>query len=220
MWKRLLIIFLAVLICMPAAFGRRKSKKSGDIEKNVYTDNTYEFTMTLQENWKVDLQKPNDLRRMELVQKDYEIPPELMQFPHMAQTPTLEIYVSEEGDKMTPTVFVDSLTSLTFTSKVKKEIMKNIISLEEKVTFDGFTQTQKNILEIDEKQAMQWVGSAKYTKDLGMGETIPRSYGVAFITIKNGPYIVTFALKCEEMFLADVFKEMKQMAESVKWPEG
>lgn len=217
MIKRLLIIFMIVLIAVPAVFARRKSKKAGDIDKLVYTDNMYNFSFTLLDNWDPDVQKEDAMMRLEMIQEDHKIPPELMQYPQMARTPKIQVFVSDEGEDATPQLFIDNIIDMKYKSDIKGEIMKEIAVLEENITFDGFDQSQKNLIEIDGKQAIQWVGSADYTKDLGMGETIPRSYAVCFIAIKNGKEMLTFSMICENQFMGDIFEEMKKMAESVKW---
>jgi len=215
--KRLLIIFLALLICTPAAFARKKSKKSGVIKDNVYTDAKYGFKITLLDNWKPELQKPKKMLRLELTQDDHEIPPELMQFPSMAFVPTLIFHVGEVD--MPPGVFVDSLVSLTYSSDVKNDALKDLTSLEEKITYDGLKTTQKNIIKIDGKEACQWQGTVNYTKTLGMDDTIPRIYSVGIVTIKNGNLMLTCMLECENMFFTDIFTETLKMVKSVEWPD-
>jgi len=110
--KRLLIVFLALLICVPSVLARKKSKKSGVIENNVYTDAKYNFQVTILENWEAKLQKPKKMHRLELTQKNHEIPPELMQFPSMAMVPVLNFHIGEVD--MPPAVYVDSLVSKSY----------------------------------------------------------------------------------------------------------
>jgi len=213
--KRLLIIFLAVLICVPSVFGRRKSKKSGEIDNNVYTDTEYEFKLTLLENWDTELQKPDKEIRLIMNQKDYQIPPDLMPYPTMTKVPELIIMVAEIP--FSPPAFVDSVASNTYKSDAKKELLKDMVALEENVSFEGLRKTAKKSIEIDSMEAVQWEGIADYIKDLGMGETIPRTYAVGMIAVKRDKYTIVFMLECERTFFADIFGEVITMAESLKW---
>ena len=216
--KRFLIVFLVLLFCVPGAFARKKSKKSGVIDDNVYTDAQYDFKVTILENWEAKLQKPKKMHRLELTQKDHEIPPELMQFPSMAMVPALNFHIGEVD--MPPAVFVDSLISNSYSSDMKKDVYKDLLALEENVTFDGLKTTRKDRIEIDGKEACQWQGTVHYTKKLGMGDTIPRIYSVGMITIKNGDLMMTCMVECENMFFADIFTEVLEIVKSVKWPDA
>ena len=62
--KRFLIILLALLVCIPSVYARKKSKKSGVIEDNIYTDAEYDFTIKILENWEAKLQKPKKMIRL------------------------------------------------------------------------------------------------------------------------------------------------------------
>ncbi|MFH2036102.1 MAG: hypothetical protein ABIJ45_06835 [Candidatus Zixiibacteriota bacterium] len=216
--RRLLILILVVLVCLPSVYARKTKAKSGEIENNVYIDSKYDFQLTLLENWKAKLQKPKDICRLILTQEEHAIPPALMQFPLLARTPNLEIYIADE--ELTPGALVDSLTSNSYKSDLKKQIMHEILILEENISFDKFIKTQKNLIEIDGKRAVQWAGSAESIKDLGMGETDPKSYGVAFIAVKNEKQVIVFALTCENMFLPEIFSEVYKIASSLKWGKG
>ena len=219
--RRLLIVLLAILICVPTAFARKKSKKSGDIENNVYTDAAYDFQITILENWKPELQKPDKELRLVLTQQQPEIPPELMQFPGMARVPALNIHIDEV--EFTPAVYVDSLISSAYSSKVKKEVLRDLQPLEENLSFEGLKTVAKDFIEIDGQEAIQWQGTVHYLKKLGMGETIPRAYSVGIIAVKKDNLMLTCLLSCESMFFPKIFKEVLEMAHSVKWqaaPEG
>lgn len=215
--KRFLIILLALLVCIPSVYARKKSKKSGVIEDNIYTDAEYDFTIKILENWEAKLQKPKKMIRLALTQQDHEIPPELMQFPSMAMVPTLNIHIGEVD--MPPAVYVDSLVSNTYSSDVKKDVMKDLLALEENVSFDGLKTTQKDRIEIDEKEACQWQGSVNYTKKLGMGDTIPRVYSVGIVALKKGDLMLTCLIETESMFFTDIFKEVLEMVHTIEWSE-
>ncbi|PKK85071.1 MAG: hypothetical protein CVT49_00590 [candidate division Zixibacteria bacterium HGW-Zixibacteria-1] len=219
--KRLLIILLAILICVPSVFARKKSKKSGDLENNVYTDAAYDFQITCLGNWKPELQKPDKELRLVLTQQQYEIPPELMQYPAMARIPILNIHVDEV--EFTPAVYVDSLIRNSYSSKVKKEVLKDLQPLEENLSLEGLKTVAKDFIKVDDYEASQWQGTVHYLKKLGMGETIPRTYSVGIVAIKKDNLMMTCLLSCESVFFPKIFKEVLEMVKTIKWqdiPEG
>ena len=78
--------------------------------------------------------------------------------------------------------------------------MKDLLALEENVSFDGLKTTQKDLIKIDEKETCQWQGTVNYTKKLGMGDTIPRVYSVGIVAIKKGDLMMTCLMECENMY--------------------
>jgi len=215
--KRLIIIILALVICIPTVQARKKSAKSGTIKDNVYTDSEHGFMFTLPENWVPKLQKQKKDLRLILNQKDFEIPPELMPYPTLTEVPELKVLIIEQP--YPAQAFVDSIVKYEYSSDAKKEVFKDILALEEKVIFDGLTPDKKMKKKIDEKWGYQWEGSAHFTKKLGMGDEIPRTHAVGIYAVKNGDKTLVFLLTCENTFFNKIFKEITTMVDSTKWPD-
>lgn len=72
--KRLLILTMTFLII---AFGATnifsKSEKTGEVEKNIYTDSKFGFEITGLDNWKVKKQKEPTLARVIMTQKNFKM---------------------------------------------------------------------------------------------------------------------------------------------------
>ena len=71
--RRLLIwtmMFLFVLLGATCSYA--KAKKTGKVEKNVYTDSEFGFQITGLDNWKVKTQKEPSLVRVIMAQKNYK----------------------------------------------------------------------------------------------------------------------------------------------------
>jgi len=213
--KRLIIIMLAIMICMPSAFARKKKEKSGKIKDNIYTDSKYEFKMTLLENWSAKLQKPDADFRIIMSQNEHEIPPALMPYPHKAMVPEVKIYITES--EFGPLVFIDSLVSNTYKSDAKKDILSEIVFIEEGVDYDGLFPDVRKGMKINEKQGGRWEGHADYTVKQGLTETTKRSYGTGILTVKKDDMMLVFQLSCERRFFPKVFKEVVTMVESLEW---
>ncbi len=215
--KRLVIVLLAILICVPSIYGRRVRPKSGEIDDGVYKDAKYELKFNIHDNWKADLQKPDSDMRLELAQQDYEIPPELMNMPQKTRIPILQIFMHEVPDK-TPAVFIDSITSYTYNSDVKDDLMQDIIVLEERVEYEGLKKTNDYSTKIDSLPAFIWEGTANFSEYSDMTTSFDRSFGVALIAVKHENNMLSFVVSCEGMYLPDIMKEVKAMAESIEWP--
>ncbi len=213
--KNLLIVLMAVLVTVPALYARPKPKRAGDIEKGVYTDKEYGFSFKILDNWKTELQKPGSDMRLDLQQEDYEIPPELMPYPSMAQVPELEIYVYKSD--MTAGQFIDSLESSTYSSDAKKHILNAIYALEEKVFFTGLERDGKQTIDVGDLKVIKWQGKMNFRKKLGMDDTIPRVYGLALYAVKHKDDMLTFTLVCEVSYLNDIVKQVEEMIKTLKW---
>jgi len=213
--KNLLVVFMALLVAAPALYARPKPKRAGDIDKGVYKDKDYGFSFKIRDNWETELQKPDSDMRLALQQKDYEIPPELMPYPSMAQVPELEIYVYKID--MTAGEFVDSLESDTYSSDEKKHILNAIYALEEKVFFTGLERDGKTTIDVGDLKVIKWQGRMNFRKKLGMDDTIPRVYGLAIYAVKHKEEMLTFTLVCEVSFLNDLTKEVEDMVKTLEW---
>jgi len=210
-----LLVLLAVLIAVPTIYSRPKPKKAGEVEKGVYTDGTYEFSFKVLENWSYEIQKPDNNLRLDMKQLNHKIPPELMPYPGMAQVPDLEVYVHEND--MTAGEFIDSLESPTYSSGDKKTILKAIYALEEKVFFDNLQRDGKTDLTAGDMKIIKWQGRMNFTKRLGMGDEIPRTYGLAMFAVKKDKHMLNFTLITEVSFLNEIVKEVEEMITTLAW---
>lgn len=72
--RKLLILtaaFVFVLISIISPFA--KPNKTGNVEKNVYTDSEFGFQITGLDNWKVKSQKEPSVARVIMTQKNYKV---------------------------------------------------------------------------------------------------------------------------------------------------
>ena len=211
MLKRVLIGGLLVFLSVPSVLARRKIEKSGVIEDDVFVDNTYHFQFSLHKNWKPHLGKKKDPFRISLVQRDYGIPADYQSAPDYTTVPRLVVYAGKCEEGVIP--FVDSLLSDSYSSKQKKEILKEFDLLNQK--------------ELDSSKAVRVDGQAKYIKEVQMststlaGKRVYGSYGGTIIAVKNKKtdVIVVFHLMCEWDFFDPVMGEVLQMVSSFAWTD-
>ncbi len=72
--KKISILTLSFLLLALGAVGSYgKSKKTGEVKKNVYTDSKFGFQITGLKNWKVKSQKEPSLVRVIMTQKNYKV---------------------------------------------------------------------------------------------------------------------------------------------------
>jgi len=216
MVKRLLMIGLALLVCFSVADARKKKEKSGEIDKGAFVDSQYGYQFSVLENWDAELQKKGSDFRVVLTQKDYKIPPELMPTPQLARVPTIDVYICSMP--FGALEFIDSLASESYSSGDKKDIMREILALDENVIYDGLKMSRRTPLKIGDLDAAQWEGTANFVVKQGTFETSKRSYAVGFVVVKNGDSMLSFTITCEGTFFPEILKEATTMIQSLKWP--
>jgi len=217
--KRILIIILAMLLAVPVAEARRKTKKAGDIEGDQYQDNIYNFRIKIHENWKPKVGKEDDKVRLVLTQRNYGIPQDYINVKDYTKTPQVIVYV--DTSSLGATVFIDSLASTSFKSGQKGDIIKEFEILSE----PDLIPMQRSHLEIAGQPGLMWKLQAKYMKEIQMsasstsGTRVRRSYGGAVAAVRIGPNIVLFYTMAEWEFFESVLTEVVPMVESCTVPE-
>jgi hypothetical protein len=72
--KKLLVLIVTLLFALFSATGSyAKPKKTGNVEKSVYTDSEFGFQITGLDNWKVKNQKEPSVVRVIMTQKNYKV---------------------------------------------------------------------------------------------------------------------------------------------------
>jgi hypothetical protein len=220
--KKLVIFILAGLMLAPMADARRKKPKSGALSDGVFTDATYGFQLTVHENWKARLSKKDDNVRLTITKKNYGIPNDFLNAPDYTKIPRIVVYVDTTG--MGTHEFVDSLTSETFKSKQKKEIVKEFEILQQSDIYDGGVVSKgKARLEIDGESGLLWKGQVKYKQIVSTsassvgGKLVRSSYGGAIGAVKQGNNIYLFHVMFEWAFEATVMAEIEMTIRSLKF---
>ncbi|MDD3731447.1 MAG: hypothetical protein PHU88_03625 [candidate division Zixibacteria bacterium] len=219
--KKLLIIISIILIVVPFAEARRKVKKAGEINNNVYIDNDYGFKLTLNNEWNSRIRKGEENYRLVLVKKNYDIPMEYKDAPDYTQVPRIIVYADTSSIPIL--AFIDSLMSDSYKSEQKKNILKEFEILNES---DLIPKGRKPIsIGKSQSQGFQWLAQAKYTKEVATsaaslgGQRVYSSYGGAIVAINNNNTILLFHLMCEYQFFEPIFNQMLQIINTLEWVE-
>ena len=227
MMKRLLLLLLAVLICVPATMARRKTPKSGAIKDGVFVDATYGFKLNIAPEWSASLKKLDSPARLTLIQKNYEIPPDYLDAEDYTKVPRVTVFVAESP--WSATAFRDSLLSDTYDSDQKNEILKDFEILNEQAVSEGgerqaLVTKGRESLYINEKRAAQWFGEAQYTNNVTQSvssqtaKAVRGAYAGAVVVVKNGDQLLLFHLITEKMYFMAVWSQVLPMIESLDWP--
>jgi len=227
MMKRLLLLLLALLICVPATMARRKTPKSGRITDGVYVDATYGFKLNIAKEWSASLKKLDAPARLTLIQKNYQIPPDYLDAEDYTKVPRVTVFMAESP--WSATAFRDSLLSDTYDSDQKNEIMKDFEILNEQSVSEGgerkeLVTKRRESLYIDEKRAAKWFGEAQYTNNVTQSvasqtaKAVRGAYAGGVVAVKNGDHILLFHLITEKMYFESAWNQVLPMIEGLDWP--
>jgi len=216
--KRLLLFALVLLLAVPAVEAGRKRKKAGKLDDSVFTDEKYEFSLTVHENWKARIRKDKDSYRLVLTQKNYGIPPDYQRVPDYTRVPRLAIFADTSTAGVYP--FLDSLLSDSYKSDQKKSVVKEC-----EILFESeLVPMGRKRAEIGGSSAVIWQGKSKYMKEIQetagsvAGKRVYGAYGGAIIVTKKENVIVLFHVMCEWQFYESVMSEVMSIVTSLKWP--
>ena len=223
--RKLLLLFMLVLLVTPTLFAGRKKEKAGTISDYVYTDKEYKFSLTLNEEWKSKIQKNDEDFRLAITQINYGVPPEYVETPDYTKIPRMVVYVVKTD--LPPRVFLDSLASNSYDSDVKNELKKEfeIISL---TSSTGFTPEdliirQKKSLDIGDHEGAYLTGQVKYTNEVALsassigGKRVKGGFGGAIAAVKDGDNMIVFHVISEWNYFEPVFDEALKIITSLKF---
>ncbi len=224
--RKLMITTLVLALLVPGVDARRKKPRAGSVKNQVYVDDQYSFSMSIDKGWKYKVNYDDDNFRLILTQKSYDTPPDYLETPEYTKVPRIAVYV--DTCTMGAMVLLDSLVSETYSSDQKKDILKefeiiNPSYVEEGTERDATVTRKKRTVVIDEEPAALWEGKAEYRKfvqtsaDAVGGTRVYGAYGGAVVVAKKGPTVVLFHVMSEFEFFEDVMDEALSMITTLKW---
>lgn len=209
-------LVLAVFGASTAQAGR-VSQRSGELKDNVYTDNSYDFSITLLSNWKGRTGKEKDKVRLTATQVNYDIPAEYAEAPDYTQVPRIVIYA--DTSTMSAAQFLDSIVLPGFKSKQKNEMLKEFEFLLER----DIVPRGRRPIDVGGVSGMRWDAQAKYIKDVQLsasatsGTRVNGSYGGSLISVKKGSTIFVIYLTCEWDYFEAIQNELFKMLAGFSW---
>ncbi|MDZ4722430.1 MAG: hypothetical protein SGI97_00740 [candidate division Zixibacteria bacterium] len=218
--KQMLFAALVLAIACSSAEAGRKKEKAGDLEGRIYQDNSYDFSLTVNENWRSKIGAEKSNFRLILTQTNHNIPPDYLETPDYAQVPRLAIFA--DTTTLSASAFLDSLLSRSFASKQKSEILKEFDILSE----PDVVPKGKKPMTLAGQTAMRWDGQAKYMKEVSLsassvgGKRINSSYGGSIVAVKKDNTVILFHLICEWPSYEQVSGEAMSIINSLAWVQA
>ncbi|MFH2049688.1 MAG: hypothetical protein ABIJ12_09600 [bacterium] len=225
--KRFIFILLAICVCMPSGYAKKKKPKAGEIENNIFTDLKNNYELTLSEEWKANVLKDDDDYRLILVQKNYEIPPDYIDAPDYTYVPRISVYICESN--MSSFALLDSLLSDTYSSEIKSDIFKEFEILNSQSVGEGteregtITKKRKPFNVGEDFKGVMWYGMSKYIKYVttssssGSGTRVYGDYqgGVIILELDKNKKIL-FHVMSEGRYFPAVWTQLETMVNSIK----
>lgn len=223
--RKLLILMLIALMVVPSVMARRKSKKAGEVEKNVFTDEKYGYQLTLNDLWKYKIQKDNDDFRIILTKSKYEIPPDYLNAPDYTFIPKMVLFVGES--KLSANEIIDSLLSDTYESDLKKEVLKEFEIFHRTggsgMVKEDLLQMGKRPIEIDSTRGTSWTAQVRYTNEVATsaasagGKRVKGAYGGAIISLKKDNLLYLFHVMGEWTYFQNNMKDAMDIINTLKF---
>jgi len=213
--KKHIVLTFIMSLGISTAFAGRQKDFSGTVDNNVYKDKKYNFTLSLNDDWKFTLQKNEDNFRLLLTQRNYDIPQAYINAPDYTQIPRVVLWT--DTTSLHPFAFLDSLVSDTWRSNQKKELLKELEILST-VPASG-TQREQAIprgrkpVELGGVQGVMWQAKSKYIKEIETsagslaGTRINGAYGGAIVAVKHDNRVYVFHLMTEWDFFEAVLQQ-------------
>lgn len=207
--KQLLIIVLALILAFNCAFAR-KSSKAGEFKDGVYTDNLYNFSLNIPDDWNYSIKKDDSNTRLVLTKKTYDVPLAFQSSPNFTKIPTITVYA--DTSSMSPEVFTDSLMSDAYKSKQKKQVM-NICE----ILYGEFTKRKQGKMSVGEISGILIAGEQKYT--LQIPDVYTNYYGGSIFIAKHGNNLMIVHFISENLYYQNLNEELIKVLSTLKFTE-
>lgn len=219
--KRLLIVVLSIALLVPSIEARRTHAKAGSVKKRVFTDEKYDFSIHILDNWSYSINNDNDPNRIVLSQDKPGIPPDYQDAPDYTMYPRLVVFVGKTD--LSAFAFLDSLLSPTYESDTKKDALKDIEILRSEPKREDVVSKRRSAVPIDQERGVLWTGQANYVQEVSLsasdlgGKRVYGAYTGAIWVVTFGKNVLVANLITEQDYFQDVLREAEQMINSIKF---
>ncbi len=224
--KKWIIAVLAITFLIPTIDARRPKPRAGDVDDNVYSDKTYDFKLTIPEDWKSTVKLEEDNFRMMLVKKNYETPAYYASAPENTYVPRISVFVGEAP--MGPFEYIDSLTSPSYSSDQKSEILREFEIMNEGLTGSGTERMEisprsRRAIEVNGMLGSLWTAQVNYFRTITLSASaqaarrIQGTWGGAVFAVRNGDKMLLMHMMCEWNFFEANLETFGQVINSLEW---
>ena len=226
MFKRLLITFLILMLCIGIA-GARKTSKAGKITDGIYTDAKNNFSFDIGDDWDTSIKKGKKPVRMTLIKKEYDIPMHFSHAPTYTTIPKITVYADTTSLGLKQ--FVDSLLSDNYKSSQKRAILSEF-----KLLFGDFTLKKNSKKVIGDLVGHKISGEQKYSirvSSAGAGgdemagsfgdyDVISDFYAGSVFFAKQGNTIVMMHFICESRYFDTLDLDFEKIIQTFKFTKS
>lgn len=212
----LLTVFIFVLTCVSGSLA--KPGKTGEVDKNVYTDSKFGFQITGLDNWKVKADKEPSLERVVMTQKNFKISSIPGADKHTTSIPTIVILA--DTTSLTLEQFEESLMGKGKLLQNKEEFRLKLDLLFNSETLESHDVTMDSMPARDYtlKQPYKKTGEDPRINDPIHGSEVIIKDFVAghLLFFKKGRTIFVVQSSCEREFFYPVTSEFQKILASWK----
>jgi len=221
--RRLLLLILVLLVCLPAVEARRKKPKAGKVEDGVFKDAANDFSIKIREGWKYKIRAKEDHFRFVLTQSKWEAPPYYQDAKDYTKVPRVVVWADTTTLGIFP--FIDSLVSESYRSDQKKEIFREFEIFNSDPSWEPLRQKGRKTKVIGGERGIHWAGQVAYTKNVSLssssdsGKRIKGSYGSTIAGVKKDNKIVLIYMICEWGYYDQIDALVMDMVATLEWTD-
>jgi len=215
--KKVLLVFLIFALAFNLAGARKKSKKAGEIDGGVFTDNKYGYSLTMSDAWDTSIKKDKDAVRIILLKKEFEIPMEYQHAPSYTKTPRVTVYA--DTTSLSLNQFVDML----LIDSIKCDQKKAVIN-EFEILWGDFIQKGRAKMTVGDVTGIRLHGQKRYTiqvqragSESDKADVVTDFYGGSIFFAKDGNTIVMMNMICEWRYYANEEKDFIKLINGFKF---
>jgi len=219
---------ILVLVAAPGLHARKKVAKAGSVKDGVFTDARHNYSLSVADSWRYNIQKDKNNYRLILTQKRFEVPTYYIDAKDYTFVPKIVIWADTTSHN--PFDFLDSLLSETYSSKQKKEIFKEFemlhgASTSESTVREKVIPRSRKVTTLAGLKGIIWKGKVVYRKEVALsssssaGKRVIGAWGGAIVAVKKDDLIIMFHVMCEWENFEDIVDEAMAMITTLKWTE-
>jgi hypothetical protein len=217
--KKLAGLLIAFTLVLAGVVGSSaKADKTGEVEKNVYTDSKFGFQVTGLKNWKMKAQKEPSLVRVVMTQRNFKVSSIPGADKHTTSIPT--ILILADTTSLSPEQFQESLLGKGTLLQNKEEFMLKLDLLPNSETLEAHDVIIDSMPARDYtlKQPYKKTGEDPRIRDPIYGSSVIIKDFVAghVLFFKKGKTVYVVQSSCEREFFYPVASEFQKILASWK----
>jgi len=217
--KKVMILFLMVVLAVSVADARKKKSMAGKIKDDVYTDSQYGFSLTIPDKWDTSIKKDDSEVRLVLIKKQYDIPNEYRHASSYTQAPRVVVYV--DTTSLPEQIFLDSLLNDKYKSDQKNKMLQEF-----KLLFGDVISVRSSKAKFGDIEGVRMTAERRYSLNVqrqgidgDQADLVTNYYGGSLFLVKQDNQIIIFHFICEKLYFATEFADFTKLLEGFQFIE-